>query len=499
MVHGVQGTRQSVDVLIVGSGPVGAAFARVIHETAPRMSILMVEAGPQLTERPGMNMRNVPGGHQYAKDIDFVGDVDKVTRRPMARSGTYLYADDNPDSAPSSMPAAAYSMSVGGMGAFWGTACPRPYGAERIAFLEGELDELLKTGESLLAAQQAYLDSARVNVSLAVLEEALAPRVAGHRPVQALPTGTQQQPDGKLYWTGSDVVLGPLVSPGKAARFELRSRTLCRRLIVDQDHVAGANLVDPQSGTSYEVHAGAVVVAADGVRTAQVLHASGIRRTALGHYFNEHPLAMCIVALHKELREQIRELSGGGSQPAGAARIWVPYNDDLHPHNGTISDLGPFQLPSTADPELSAEDAAVLHWAGLGEPHEQNWIEFLDDRQDRYGMPGIRFHYSRDLFDQECLQDGVTAMCKAAEALGTIVPGREPVLLPNGSSLHYQGAARMGAVDDGTSVCDPNSRVWGFRNLYIGGNCVIPTATACNPTLTSVALAVKAARHLVSN
>ena len=56
--------------------------------------------------------------------------------------------------------------------------------------------------------------------------------------------------------------------------------------------------------------------------------------------------------------------------------------------------------------------------------------------------------------------EAATRLRRAGEALGEFVA--EPRLLPNGSSLHYMGTMRMGETDDGTSVADPYSRVWGF-------------------------------------
>ena len=71
-------------------------------------------------------------------------------------------------------------------------------------------------------------------------------------------------------------------------------------------------------------------------------------------------------------------------------------------------------------------------------------------------------------------------------------------MMPLGASLHYQGTTRMGETDDGESVCGPDSEVWGVSGLFVAGNGVIPTSTACNPTLTSVALAVRGARQIAS-
>jgi choline dehydrogenase-like flavoprotein len=58
------------------------------------------------------------------------------------------------------------------------------------------------------------------------------------------------------------------------------------------------------------------------------------------------------------------------------------------------------------------------------------------------------------------------------------------------------GTVRMGPDDDGTSVCDSFSQVWGIPGLVLAGNGLIPTANSCNPTLTSVALAVRGADAL---
>ena len=43
----------AVDVAIVGSGPTGAAYARILSEQAPQATVAMFEVGPTVSDPPG--------------------------------------------------------------------------------------------------------------------------------------------------------------------------------------------------------------------------------------------------------------------------------------------------------------------------------------------------------------------------------------------------------------------------------------------------------------
>jgi choline dehydrogenase-like flavoprotein len=270
-----------------------------------------------------------------------------------------------------------------------------------------------------------------------------------------------------------------------------------RRVLVEDGRAVGV-VVDGADGAEHTVRARFVVVAADALRTPQVLWASGVRPPALGRYLNDQPQTVFAVRLRDVAKTPEGEHDPRGdtviSEQSGVS--WVPYTDE-EPFHGQVMQLDASPIPLVGDDVPAPGTVVGLGWFCGKDLQAADRIEFADDATDDYGMPKPRVHYTLTPRDRETLARAREAILRAARPLGDFI-GDEPLLLAPGASLHYQGTTRMGATDDGTSVCAPTSEVWGVTGLYVAGNNVIPTPMACNPTLTSVALAVGGARDIAA-
>jgi pyranose oxidase len=499
-------------------------------EADPRKKILMVDLGAQLTASPGTNAKNIYL-YNYGEDgLDTLSQIVKgeltVTSRPISQPWPenlgpisqprfppvkYQINGGNPDQADwDNIPAAASSFNIGGMGAHWTCCTPRPTEIERIPFIdEMEWNALITRAEALLkTSQDSFVESFRGQVVRETLAELLDDSLPKGRKVQMLPLASERQSATWVEWTGVDTILGPLGRVGEISidRFELRPETICRELLIEGDRVVGAKVEHLPSLQNQIIRANLVIVAANAFYTPQLLWKSNIRPRVLGHYLNDQPMAFCQIVLKHDLLKKIGERWDAPPPDVDPVpipvddpipNVWIPFSYPEHPFHCQIHrDAFPYSiLPGN----VGIDHRAIidLRWFTRKEVRFEDHISFSERNVDIYGMPQITFHYTLTEEDGKTIQAAMSDMTRCAESLGAFLPGAEPQILARGSSLHFQGTFRMG-VQEQDSVCDPYSKVWGFRNLYVGGNGIIPTSTACNPTLTSVTLALRACEQIIN-
>ncbi|MEJ1922747.1 GMC oxidoreductase [Microbacterium sp. KHB019] len=503
------------DIIIVGSGPVGSAFARTVADLSPDARMLMLEVGPQVSTPAGRHVRRLvdPRESQRAQ-VASQGPVrgplglpparalgsDADRRLPVGiRPGTFLLSDGMLASDSRGFPAGAMSSNVGGMGAHWSCACPAPGSSELIPFLPADqfASALADSYRLLHVTQHAFDGSELAAGVLGALQARFDPRLPEGRGVQAMPLSLPPDADGVLGLGGTDTILGDLLTE-ESTRFTLRPDTLVTSLIRSGDRVVGVRTRSMIDGSEAVIHAGIVYVAADSLRTPQLLHASGIRPDALGRYLNDHLDVRCFVRLHDDFRDLPRGVSeadrGGLARDAGV--VWMPFLEDVFPFSVQVMqiDASPIALDESTAPWPGSYIGVVVFGGKDLSPDDR--VRFSDTETDAYGMPALKVEHALSARDHETYGRMFQVEDEIARTLGTYVS--EAAALQEGGSYHYMGTIRMGEHDDGRSVVDPFGAVWGVDGLWLGGNGVIPTSTACNPTATSVALAVRSAKSVIA-
>ncbi|MGZ4796276.1 MAG: GMC family oxidoreductase [Acidimicrobiia bacterium] len=155
---------------------------------------------------------------------------------------------------------------------------------------------------------------------------------------------------------------------------------------------------------------------------------------------------------------------------------------------------------------MTRDRMAVFTMQGEDLPQTTNRIDLDPHVRDVYGLPAGRVTYAPHRHEVVCAEHWaprLEAVMKRAGATTTFwttsppLPGsmadrpgnRTPI------SRHIMGGARMGD-DPATSVFDRWQRMHGVENVVCTDSSVFPTSTGYGPTLTIVALAIRASRAL---
>lgn len=457
-----------VDLLIVGSGPVGAAVAATVSRLRPGASVLIVEAGAAVTEPPGGSLRAVPAAERERLDRSCVDPLTAALEGQACGS--------------QGLQSIGLRSCVGGMSSIWSAAVPRPLPWEvPDLLLWPEMVRRLVQAERLLRVPVATADrEPRVVLDLRARLTYFG-TAAGRR------IGPRRLPAAEVREGGRSVPAGTAtVMRGVTKRAVLRDRSLCRRLHLDAaGRVLSAEIVDLRSGTAFTTSVRAVAVAGNAFRTPQLLWASHVRPAALGRHLHEHPMvnARGVVPGRVRLPAPEPDLNG-----AVLGRTWLPSGEAGERPHGQILHL--LSRTGTAD-------SVVLGWYVAQEVTADNRLVFdagLGD--DPFGLPIPRVDYRRSPGD-DARVSAATAEMQRLHAAGVVEfdAAGAPLATIRGLSRHFLGTTRMGRSSD-DSVCDGSGRVWGHPNLFVGGTGVIGWPTSCNPTLTAMAHACRAGEEI---
>jgi choline dehydrogenase-like flavoprotein len=134
-------------------------------------------------------------------------------------------------------------------------------------------------------------------------------------------------------------------------------------------------------------------------------------------------------------------------------------------------------------------------------PNENSFAELDPNVKDKWGIPVLRWHWKWSDHEINMVAHGIKTFTAMIEAMGGKAYARhgstaKDVIEPGGKVIHEVGGALMGE-DEKKSVCNQWNEVWGVKNLFLCDGSPFPSNADKNPTLTIMALAWRAADHLV--
>jgi choline dehydrogenase-like flavoprotein len=332
--------------------------------------------------------------------------------------------------------------------------------------------------------------------------------------------------------TGELRVTAPLAAAAATGRLELRPDSIVRALTIDPatGRATGVEYVDARSRQVRDARARVVVLCASTIETIRLLlnsacarHPGGVGNSSglLGRYFMDQAPSISFGTVPGS---RGFELVDGTSPADNHGGIYIPRFQNLGRRTHRAFARG-FNMQGLIGRVPVTEDRpSMFGLGGQGEmlPYRDNQVTLDTNKKDSWGIPVPHIRLTMRDNERAMLQYQLEVLCEMTDAADLSVDfmasplglANADKLMPNanwferfmfrrsyrkstglGSAIHECGGARMGH-DPAGSVLNPLNQCWDAPNVFVTDSSCFVTNGTCGPTLTTMALTVRACEHI---
>jgi len=328
-----------------------------------------------------------------------------------------------------------------------------------------------------------------------------------------IPTTKPRRATGALA-SSANLLLPAAMNTG---RLTIVPDAVVREITVDAKTglVNGAHFLDRRSRRDHHVPSRVVVLGASTLESTRILlnsqsprwpgglgGGSGVLGRYLFDQFYVKGVVQCAVP-------EARGGAGGRNLMGGAGYIARFRNLDRREPKflrGYAYDFGsggtpPARvLPLYGEPllkELENLRGAGFSMTTMGEvlPRRENHCRINPDVKDAWGIPALHLSHTYTDNERAMAQDSMEVAEELCRRSGFEVLAKHSQMVPPGESIHELGGCRMGE-DPRTSVLNGFNRSHEVKNLFVVDGSSFVSGGSQNPTLTILALSLRASEHL---
>jgi choline dehydrogenase-like flavoprotein len=319
------------------------------------------------------------------------------------------------------------------------------------------------------------------------------------------------------YFNSAFTTVADAVKTGKAT---LITNAMVYKVLMDpeKNRATGVMYIDRVTRAVKEVHAKVVILCAQALESTRILlnsstkqYENGLANSsgALGHYLMDH-LWVAGGARGEFPDASTKPSMGAPKRPTGIYAIRMLNTATGPRHKDIIRGFGyqggggtdfSFGAPGygAAFKKAVMDPVTSVGLAGFGEvlARYDNFIAIDPNVVDTFGIPVIKITMSWGENERKMIPIMAQTAAEMMEAAGAknVFPFQVPNRVP-GYGIHEMGTARMGS-DAKTSVLNGFCQSHDIKNLFVTDASAFVSSGCQNPTLTIMALTVRACDYLM--